>query len=96
MGDKDYVPWSERVRNEGRLAGLSEGRAEGRERGDLVRRISQICKKLNKGLSIPVIAEHIEESTDFVEQICSLAAAYAPDYDVERIVDDYLKKNQKA
>ena len=84
MGDKDYIPWSERVRN------------EGRECGDLLRRISQVCKKLNKGLSIPVIADHIEESTDFVEQICALAAAYAPDYDVERIADDYMRKSAET
>ncbi|MCM1049582.1 MAG: Rpn family recombination-promoting nuclease/putative transposase [Clostridiales bacterium] len=64
-----------------------EGIAEGMER----RRIDQICRKLVKGKTPEEIAEDLEEdSLDEVQHICDIAAKYAPNYDIDEILQEYM------
>lgn len=44
-----------------------------------------VCKKLRKGCSAEEIADILEEDPDTICGICSIAEAYAPDYDTEKV-----------
>ncbi len=61
---------------------FDEGREEGRT--DLL--ISQICKKLRKGKSIPQIADEVEEDEIRIRAICNAAKEFSPDYDEEKVL----------
>ena len=50
--------------------------------------ITQICKKLIKGKTIPEIAEAIEEPEEKVSEICKIASKYLPDYDINKIMSE--------
>ena len=63
-----------------------EGREEGKEEGREETLVTQICKKLVKGKSIPVIADEIEEPEEYVSKVCEIASKYLPNYDVQRII----------
>ncbi|MCM1263774.1 MAG: Rpn family recombination-promoting nuclease/putative transposase, partial [Butyrivibrio sp.] len=74
-------------RREGKEEGLAEGKVEGREET----KIDLICRKLAKGKTPETIAEELEEdSIDEVQRICDIAKKYAPDYDVEGILEEYM------
>ena len=47
-------------------------REEGREEGELRKVIEIIQKKLSKGMNVTTIAEHLEESVDFVEKVVTV------------------------
>ncbi len=49
--------------------------------------VNLICKKLKKGMSISQIADAVEEK---VQDIVDIAQKYAPNYDVEKIVEELL------
>ena len=51
------------------------------EHGEEKNKIEQIFKKIKKGMDIPTIASHIEESEDYVRHIIELADQYSPNYD---------------
>ena len=63
-----------------------EGREEGKEEGREETLVTQICKKLVKGKSIPVIADEVEEPEEYVSKVCEIASKYLPNYDVQRII----------
>ena len=65
-------------------------REEGHAEGDTGRLVSQICKKLKKGISVAQIADAVEEDEARVQAIVDVAQKYAPDYDVESIVQELL------
>lgn len=67
-------------------------RREAREEGKLQVMVSMVCRKLEKNQSVAQIAESLEEDREKIEQICHVAKKYAPDYDVEQIVREMLKK----
>ncbi|MCM1088027.1 MAG: hypothetical protein NC419_07700, partial [Muribaculaceae bacterium] len=77
-------------RREGRAEGLAEGKAEGLAEGMEKRRIDQVCRKLIKGKTPEAIAEDLEDSLDTVQRICNIAEKYAPNYDVESILEEYM------
>lgn len=52
--------------------------------------MNQICKKLKKGMSVTQIAEAVEEDEARVQEIVDVSQKYAPDYDVEKIVQELL------
>lgn len=60
----------------------------GEARGEKMKLISQVCKKLDRGTSPEVIAEALEENLDVIERICEAAKEFAPEYDCDKI---YLK-----
>ena len=67
-----------------READLMEGRTQ--------QLISQVCKKLQKNYSVPDIADMLEEKEEDIQRICDIAQTYAPDYNIEKILDEILKK----
>ena len=75
-----------------RKAGLREGLREGQAKGELIRVIEMVCRKLKKNKCPIEIAEELEEDVELVERICEAASAFAPEYDVEGI---YEKLNEK-
>lgn len=69
----------------GERRGLQKGLKQGVELGSQKKLISQVCKKLSKGMSASEIADIFEEPEDLIQKICTAAVACAPEYDVEQI-----------
>ncbi|MGN0339761.1 MAG: hypothetical protein ACI4D0_04620 [Lachnospira sp.] len=69
-------------------------REEGREEGDIRRLITQITKKVQKGMDIDTIASELEEETETIKPLYNIVIATAPDYDIDKIlksVSDFQK-----
>ena len=64
-----------------------EGKAEGIEEGEMLLLISQVCKKMNKGLTAEEIAEMLEEDVERIRMICEAAGKFAPEYDRNKICE---------
>lgn len=71
---------------EGREEGRKEGRKEGREEGYREALVSIVIKKLQKGMSAEEIADFLEEDVLTIQRIYDIANTYAPEYDIEKIV----------
>ncbi len=56
-----------------------------------MKRIELVTKKLSKGYASDVIADILEEPLDSMQEICDIALKYEPDYDVKKILDEYIK-----
>ncbi len=67
-----------------------EARKEGRSEGEISKLISLICKKMEKNLSVPEIADVLEEDVDTVQRIYDIALEFAPDYDVKKIYEKMI------
>ena len=67
-----------------------EGREEGREKGRIKTLVSQVCRKLAKGMEEAAIADMLEEEEDVIQDICNVAKRYAPEYDIESITEELL------
>lgn len=67
-----------------------EGRIEGREEGRIKILVTQVCKKLAKGMEAPDIADMLEEEESVIQNICDAAEHYTQDYDVESITMELL------
>ena len=67
-----------------------EGREEGREKGRIKTLVSQVCRKLAKGMEAAAIADMLEEEEDVIQDICNVAKRYAPEYDIESITEELL------
>ncbi|MCM1262072.1 MAG: Rpn family recombination-promoting nuclease/putative transposase [Butyrivibrio sp.] len=66
---------------------------EGIAEGKIEAKIEQVCRKLKKGKTLETIAEELEEDNiDTVQRICDIAKKYAPNYDVEGILEEYVEK----
>ena len=70
-----------------RIEGLAEGRAEGLEEGEKKKTIELVCRKLRKGKEPSEIANELDEDLTIVENICNVASGYAPDYDIDKILE---------
>lgn len=73
-------------REEGRKEGHEEGRKEGRKEGYREALVSIVIKKLQKGMSAEEIADFLEEDVLTIQRIYDIANTYAPEYDIEKIV----------
>ena len=62
-------------------------REEGREEGQILKLITQICRKLSKNKLPETIAEELEEDLSFVETVCEVAKQFAPEYNAEEIYE---------
>ena len=60
---------------------MSKGFVAVIEHGEEKHKIELIFNKLKKGIDIPTIATHIEESEDYVRHIIELADQFLPNYD---------------
>ena len=78
---KEYMTLEMEIRHAAHVA---------REEGETSSLVSLICKKLKKGMSVAQIAEAVEEDEARVQTIVDVANKYAPDYDVEKIVQELL------
>ena len=65
-----------------------KGMEKGIEKGRDFTLLSQVCRKLQKGKSIDIIADELEEELEHIEQICKVAERFAPEYDVEQIYEE--------
>lgn len=92
VGVKYMQAWEEKYyeREEGRIEGRKEGRIEGREEGRIKILVTQVCKKLAKGMEAPDIADMLEEEESMIQNICDAAEHYTQDYDVESITMELL------
>lgn len=54
--------------------------------------IRMICRKLRNGLSAKEIAGDLEEEEAVILQYCEAASVCAPEYDGEKVWDEYKKK----
>ena len=66
--------------------GREEGRKEGRKEGYREALVSIVIKKLQKGMSAEEIADFLEEDVLTIQRIYDIANTYAPEYDIEKIV----------
>ncbi len=62
-------------------------RQAGKEEGLELKLIRQVCKKLTKNLSVPEIADMLEEDEAVIQKIVDIALPLAPDYDEEEILE---------
>ena len=95
--EQNYQLLQKQYRNaglaEGREAGLAEGHKAGLEEGQLLEQVRLIVKKMQKNDSVLRIAETLELDEAFVQLIYQIAKQMAPDYDVEKVMELYQKKN---
>ena len=69
----------------GEARGIEIGEAQGRLLGAQQKLVAMVCRKLAKGKTAAQIAEDLEENLEEIEAIVKAAAAFAPDYDPERV-----------
>lgn len=71
-------------------------REEGCIQGEEKKLIQQICKKLVKGKAVKEIAEDLEEEINVIEEICSVAREFAPNYNVDKIYGRLHRESDKV
>ena len=84
MGVKFMQAWEEKYYE--RQAGEEAGLAKGLE----LKLIRLVCKKLAKNLSVPEIADMLEEDEAVIQKIVDIALPLAPDYDEEKILEQFI------
>ena len=72
---------------ETRRISREQGRIEGEER----KLVQLTCKKLQKNISIPEIADMLEEDEETIQKICDAASKHAPEYDIDKIIKDLIQ-----
>lgn len=80
--------WQEDAREEG----LAEGLQQGIQQGEKQFLIQMVLRKLQKGKSVELIAEELEENPETVAHICTAAEKCATMTDTERVYE-YLNNN---
>lgn len=70
----------------------NDGWKDGWKDGSEHHLIKLICAKLKKGKLNSQIAEELEESIEIIDFITTVAKKYAPDYDVEKIMEELHKQ----
>ena len=75
---------------------VMEERKIGQNKGEETKLIKMVCKKLSLGQSVEQIALDLIEDEAIVGEISSVAAKYAPDYDVEAIYMDLKTAEKKT
>ncbi len=61
--------------------------------GELSFLVQLVCCKLTKNLSSEEIADQLEIDLSKIQNICSTAKPYAPNYDVEKLTQELLNKD---
>ena len=75
------------VENRGWMRGLEQGIEQGIEKGETYQLVKQICKKLRAGKDTEQIALEVEESVEWVQEICDIAEHFAPEYDAQKVFE---------
>lgn len=68
-----------------------EGFEDGAEKGDMLRLIKMVYRKLQKGKAPSVIAEELEEELAVIEKICKVVNACGADGDMDKIYEEFMK-----
>ncbi|WP_288682480.1 hypothetical protein [uncultured Eubacterium sp.] len=64
-----------------------EGEQHGLITGEKIKLIKLVCKKLVKNKSIEEIADDLEEDVSTIDKICNVAGKFAPEYDIDSIME---------
>ncbi len=72
---------------------VQEERRIGQTKGEEIKLIKQVCKKLSLGQDIFQIASDLVEAPDHIQEIYGIAVKYAPEYDSEKIYNELTNKN---
>lgn len=75
--------------------GMEKGMQLGREEGGIMKLISMIRRKLEKGLAPEEIADQLEEDPGMVRELCSLLEKKGAQCSDEEICREYLERNRK-
>ena len=86
--EETMAHWKEDFYEEGEQHGLEVGRAN----GEKIKLIKLVCKKLVKNKSIEEIADDLEEDVSTIEKICNVASKFAPEFDVDSIMEALEKE----
>ncbi len=71
---------------------LREAESRGKAEGEDKLLIGQICRKLLKGKDIDIIIDEVEsEDDERIQTMIDIAEKYAPDYEVDKVFDEYMK-----
>lgn len=73
------------IRRDSLEEGIEIGVSQGIKQGEILKLVSLVCRKLQKGKNASVIAEELEEEQTLVDQICEVAKSFAPNYDEQAI-----------
>ena len=65
----------------------NRGWIRGLEQGETYQLVKQICKKLRAGKDTEQIALEVEESVEWVKEICDIAEHFAPEYDEQKVFE---------
>jgi len=76
----------------GMESGMKAGMESGIEIGEQKNKVILICKKLQKGKSLDVIADEMETDRDSIAAVFAVVQRFAPDYDMEKVLDAWLHK----
>lgn len=71
---------------------MEQGVKQGIERGEDLKVIELVCKKLRKGKLAERIAEELEEEFEKICGICDAAAIFAPEYDYHKVYDTWRSR----
>ena len=95
MGVKNMQLWEEKVmiHNDAVAWGLSQGLSQDLSQGKSITLITQICKKLRKGLGVEQIADALEIEGDFVREIRQAAETCGTFDEYEKIYNLWKGKN---
>lgn len=72
--------------------GREEGLAEGHSQGLIEERVRIIISKVKKGTSLQQIADALEESEETITPLYEAVLRYAPDYNMDAILEELLSK----
>lgn len=75
--------------NQEREAAYRKGKSDGLKVGIELKLFLQVCKKLSKGKTAVDIVQELEEPEDVIYTLCEKAAAYAPEYNEKKIMEDW-------
>ncbi len=71
---------------EGRAEGIAEGKVEGIAEGEMLRFISQVCRKMTAGKTPEEIAQDLGEEPEEVKRVYDVAIKELPSPDAERVL----------
>ena len=75
---------------------LRQGREEGRVEGKEETLFQKIITKVKKGNDVPEIAEALDEDEKSISRRVEIVSRYAPEYDLEAILDEVLDGKKEA
>lgn len=81
-------------------SGYDEGERKGERKGISIgeekKLMEQVCKKMKKKCSVSEIAGMLEEEEAIIRPLYDIASAFAPDYDIEKILRELEERRVQA